>query len=91
MKNHVQISYENIREMITKNVDTIIMLVDQAQALEKIVTSINGEADQELKAKLEGQLKSLKSTIGTLVEQTDELFKSYDAMVEESFSHGNKL
>ena len=86
MKNPVQNNFEGIRKLITKNVDTIIMLVDQAKGLEEIVNSIKGTTEQPLKVKLEEQLKDIKKTIGTLVAQTDELFESYDAMVEDAFN-----
>lgn len=84
IKPTIQQGYRNIRELIKKNVDTIIVLVDQAQNLEKIVNSINetGETEKELKTKLEAQIQKLRDTISNLVNQTDELFKSYDEMVE---------
>jgi hypothetical protein len=87
MKTSIQSNYKNIRELIKGNVDTIIVLVQQAQGLEAIVNGINGTdtADIALKQNLEGQIASLRETIAKLVEQTDALFKSYDEMVESAF------
>lgn len=87
MKTSIQSNYKNIRELIKSNVDTIIVLVEQARGLEQIVEGINGDsrADQSLKANLEQQISSLRNTIAKLVEQTDSLFKSYDEMVESAF------
>jgi hypothetical protein len=86
MKSNIQQNYNNIRELIKSNVTTIITLVEQAQGLEKIVNSIgDNETEKPLKEKLEQQLDDLRKTIATLVSQTEELFKSYDEMVENSF------
>jgi flagellar basal body-associated protein FliL len=87
MKANIQNNYKNIRELIKSNVDTIVVLVEQAQGLEKIVDSISGsEADKELKQKLEKQLDDLRSTIAQLVSQTEDLFRSYDEMVESALN-----
>lgn len=85
MKANIQDSYKNIRELIKNNVDTIVILVQQAQGLEKIVNSISdSETEKELKQKLETQLDDIRATIARLVEQTEALFRSYDEMVESS-------
>ncbi len=85
MKPSIQDNYQNIRNLIKNNVDTIITLVEQAQGLEKIVNSISdNETEKELKQKLEQQISSLRSTIAQLVSQTEDLFTSYDEMVEAS-------
>lgn len=85
MKPNIQDNYQNIRNLIKSNVDTIITLVEQAQGLEKIVNSISdSETDKELKQKLEKQISDLRGTIAQLVSQTEDLFTSYDEMVESS-------
>jgi ABC-type transporter Mla subunit MlaD len=85
MKPNIQVNYQNIRNLIKNNVDTIITLVEQAQSLEKIVNSISdSETEKDLKQKLEQQISSLRETIAQLVNQTEDLFKSYDEMVESS-------
>jgi hypothetical protein len=85
MKPSIQDNYQNIRNLIKGNVDTIITLVEQAQGLEKIVNSISdSETEKELKQKLENQLSELRSTIAKLVSQTEDLFESYDEMVEST-------
>lgn len=85
MKPNIQVNYQNIRNLIKSNVDTIVTLVEQAQNLEKIVNSISdSETEKELKQKLETQISSLRSTIAQLVDQTESLFESYDEMVETS-------
>lgn len=85
MKNGFQDNYQNIRNLIKNNVDTIIKLVEQAQGLEKIVNSISDNApEKELKQKLEQQISDIRATIAQLVSQTEDLFKSYDEMVEAS-------
>lgn len=84
MKPSIQNNYQNIRELIKRNVDTIIVLVEQAQGLEQIVGTIS-ETDSELKTKLEDQIASLRATIANLVNQTESLFESYDEMVQTAF------
>ena len=85
MKPSIQDNYQNIRNLIKSNVDTIITLVEQAQNLEKIVNSISdSETEKDLKQRLEQQINSLRVTIAQLVDQTEDLFKSYDEMVESS-------
>jgi len=85
MKPNIQDSYQNIRNLIKSNVDTIVTLVQQAQGLEKIVNSISdSETDKELKQKLEEQIDDIRATIAKLVSQTEALFASYDEMVESS-------
>lgn len=85
MKPDIQDSYQNIRNLIKGNVDTIITLVGQAQNLERIVDSISdAETEKVLKEKLEQQISDLRGTIAKLVTQTEELFESYDEMVHSS-------
>ena len=86
MKPNIQDNYQNIRNLIKSNVDTIVTLVQQAQGLEKIVNSISdNETEKDLKCKLEQQINDLRATIAKLVSQTEDLFASYDEMVESSF------
>lgn len=87
MKTSIQNNYQNIRNMIKSNVDTIILLVEQAQGLEKIVADIaDNEANNDLKNKLENQIADLRKTIADLVKQTESLFESYDEMVQSAFN-----
>lgn len=86
MKTSIQNNYQNIRNMIKGNVDTIILLVEQAQGLEQIVDNIgDNEANSDLKKKLEDQIADLRKTIADLVSQTENLFESYDEMVQAAF------
>ena len=86
MKTSIQNNYQNIRNMIKTNVDTIILLVEQAQGLEQIVNNISdNEANSDLKNKLENQIAELRKTIADLVKQTESLFESYDEMVQSAF------
>lgn len=85
MKPNIQDNYQTIRNLIKNNVDTIITLVEQAQSLEKIVNSISdNDTEKELKNRLETQISDLRSTIAQLVSQTEDLFTSYDEMVEST-------
>lgn len=87
MKPSVQNNFKNIRELIKSNVDTIVVLVEQAQGLEAIVNSISEtQSDKVLKDKLEQQLDDLRKTIAQLVSQTEDLFSSYDDMVETALN-----
>lgn len=73
--------------MIKSNVDTIVLLVEQAQGLEQIVNNIaDNEANSDLKTKLESQIADLRKTIADLVKQTESLFESYDEMVQSAFN-----
>lgn len=82
MKNDLLIQYGAIRQTIKTNVQTIGQLIQQAENLKKIIESIT---DAPTKASLEQEVKKLQDTIGTLINQTDELFDKYDQFVDTVF------
>ncbi len=86
MKSNLIQQYSNIRDTINKNVDTIKLMLDQAKALSAIAESLSGSDCVEVKKKLEDQITAMNQSIGSLIDQTTELFKLYDQFAEELFA-----
>jgi hypothetical protein len=88
MRDNFQEQFQNLRKIITTNVSTIRDLVEQSDKLSQVIRSLGDkteENDIKLKADL-GKLKAdISKSIDILIEQTNELFRTYEKLVEEIF------
>lgn len=82
MQTELQNHYKQIRTSINSNIATIRTLIDQADSLQKIVESISDSDQQENKAKLQKEISNINSSISTLIENTESLFKVYDEFIQ---------
>ncbi len=85
MKANLVRQYSSIRDVIGKNVETIKIMLRQAEELAEIAQSINSSTDPDTKNKLESQIRDINTSIGSLIDQTTELFKLYNKFAEELF------
>ena len=83
MKDAIMEQYTAIRATIKNNVQTIRLLISQAESLKKVVSTIG---DEKIKLSLEKQISEIETTISSLIHQTDELFDQYQSFVEKVFS-----
>ncbi len=86
MKTNLIQQYNNIRDTINKNVDTIKLMLDQAKQLSVIAESLSDASCADVKKKLEEQIQGMNTSISALIDQTTELFKLYDQFAKELFS-----
>lgn len=86
MKSDLIKQYTNIREVIGKNVETIKLMLAQAEALSAIAESLGSDTEGKTKKELEEQITKMHTSIGSLIDQTTELFSLYDKFAQELFS-----
>lgn len=79
--------FTNIKDTLDKNVETIRSLLSQAQSLSELAESIKGttEEDKKIKAEIEVQVDNILSTVSSLFEQSEKLFKMYNDLAENMF------
>lgn len=88
MREQLLDQYTMIRKTLVSNVETIRLLIEQAEALSTISEQLNGTsvADQETKDKLKQEVNKMRESISKLIEQTDELFDLYNKSADALFS-----
>jgi len=86
MKNELLIQYGAMRETTKSNIETIGVLVKQADSLKRIVEKIK---DSDIKDSLSSELKEIEETIAILLNKTDGLFDKYDEFVNTVFKDKN--
>lgn len=86
MKANLIQQYNNIRDTINKNVETIRLMLEQAKSLSAIAESLSEEECADTKKRLEEQIALMHQSISSLIDQTTELFRLYDQFAQELFS-----
>jgi len=71
--------FKNIKTSLTNNVDTIGLLIKQAESLSAIAEKLSGAKPVEkiLKKQLEKEVKNIRETIAKLIKETNNLFDLY--------------
>ena len=78
MKTNFANNYKSIQATMDSNIATIKILIDQADNLNEIIKSLNGDPEQKgTKDKMEKIIGEINITIGALIDQTTSLFIMY--------------
>lgn len=85
MKKNFQEQFLNLRKIIQTNVSTLKDLITQSESLSEIIQSLGDNSNADLKRQLEETKKKISESIAVLVDQTENLFESYDKLIEEVF------
>lgn len=79
--------FENLRLIINTNIATLKSLLTQSKQLSELIETLNGKTeDNEFRAKLESLRDGMLVSIDTLIKQNQELFKTYDKLLDKIFS-----
>jgi methyl-accepting chemotaxis protein len=89
MKKNFQEQFDNLRQIIKMNVETLQNLLNQSEQLSKIILTLKSDETQEANRAIAEQLETLKEqiskSISELTRQTESLFKSYEMLIDEVF------
>lgn len=80
MNKDVVAKYEELRDLINGNINTIRHLLHQADMLSNLVEDL--PANDAKKAQLEQSIKELYKVINELIKQINELFKQFVEFAE---------
>jgi len=91
MRENFKEQFGNLRLIIQANVSSLRELLKQSESLSKIIQDLNGKTENNaLKSQLEELKKGISISIEQLVRQTEDLFRSYDRLVDEVFGNSNE-
>ena len=88
MKKNFKQQFQSLRSIIQTNVDTLKKLLEQSDELSKIITVLReSSGGTEVVEQLSDLKKNVSNSIDILISQTEQLFNSYDRLVEEIFGN----
>ncbi len=92
MKNDIVAQFNNLRIIIRKQVETLNILIKQSEHLAKISSALKTEdgASNDLKKTLDEIRENISNSITKLVKETDELFNTYDKLIEQVFGNDRR-
>lgn len=86
MKENFKEQFQNLKKIIINNINTLRDLVKQSDQLSNVIKTLEDKTENELlKKQLENLKCEISKSIDALIEQTNQLFKTYEKLVEEIF------
>lgn len=84
MKKNFQGQFKNLGNIIQANVSTLRNLLEQAENLSEIINSLgDSPVNAPVKMQLEESRRKISESIDSLIDQTKNLFDTYDKMIDE--------
>lgn len=78
--------FDNLKKIIDANIDALTALIKQSEQLNNIINDLEGKDNcKDIRGSLESIKANISDSIGKLVYQTKDLFKTYDRLVDEVF------
>ena len=86
MKTSIENILTHLQRSILNNLESIRDLMKQWKEIKDLVEKISGDSgnNQEIKIRLESQLKQTEETINKLIDQTKEIGNSYTSLINNS-------
>ena len=88
MKTNFKRQFDSLSDLIKKNVETVEGLIQQSQGLSKIATDLSQKEESQLvdiRESIENIQQDMSKNIGKLVEQTEQLFKTYGELIDKYY------
>ena len=88
MKRSFRNQFDSLSDLIKKNVETVEDLIQQSQGLSKIAEGLSQQEGSQLvgiKNSIESIQQDMSKNIGKLVEQTEQLFKTYGELIDKYY------
>ncbi|MFT4967762.1 MAG: Mg2+ and Co2+ transporter CorA [Candidatus Deianiraeaceae bacterium] len=82
MSSQVKNQFDNIKKLIDLNIESIGQLISQADGLEKIINDTESSLQAQVKKQLQDVRNNIVKSINGLMEHTNDLFKSYDDLID---------
>ena len=88
MKTNFKRQFDSLSDLIKKNVETVEGLIQQSQGLSKIAMYLSQQEGSQLvdiRESIENIQQDMSKNIGKLVEQTEQLFKTYGELIDKYY------
>jgi uncharacterized phage-like protein YoqJ len=86
MKDNFKEQFNNLKNIILTNISTLRDLVRQSEQLSSLIKQLEErDGNAALKKQLEKSRFDISQSTDVLIEQTNELFKTYEKLIEEIF------
>lgn len=86
MRRNFKEQFDNLKKIIDANIDALIALIKQSDQLNDVINSLERKDNcKETRESLESIKSNISDSIEKLISQTQELFKTYDKLLEEVF------
>jgi len=87
MKKNFKDQFDNLKEILKSNIDTISALIKQSNQLSEVIATLENQKDCEsIKRNLNVVRSEIAASIDKLIDQTRQLFETYDELIEEVFN-----
>jgi ElaB/YqjD/DUF883 family membrane-anchored ribosome-binding protein len=80
--------FDSLSDLIKKNVETVEDLIQQSQGLSKIAEGLSQQEESQLvdiRESIENIQQDMSKNIGKLVEQTEQLFRTYGELIDKYY------
>jgi CHASE3 domain sensor protein len=87
MKNYHKEQFDNLKKIIDANCDTLTALIRQSEEINDVISSLYGKDNcKEARNSLEEIKKNISGSIEKLIDQAEDLAKTYDKLGKLLFS-----
>jgi argininosuccinate lyase len=89
MKKNFKEQFNNLRNIIKNNIDSIKGLVAQSESIANLITTLKTDKSKNQKTidSLEEIKKNITESINNFAKQTEDLFSTYEKMLDEMFGN----
>lgn len=75
--------FKSIKNVINTKAQAIKELIKQSEDLSEIIKELDDSDNKKMKTSLQKIKDNISESVETLVEQTENLFKAYDKLIDE--------